>query len=45
MIKCLLIIAGLIVLCAVIAFVVFILFLNEKTKQIEKELREDGYYD
>ena len=45
MIKCFLIVAGLIAFCAVAAFVAFILFFHKKSKQIEKELREDGYYD
>jgi uncharacterized protein YoxC len=45
MIKSLLIIAGLIAICAVAALVVLILFLNENNKKIQKELREDGYYD
>jgi hypothetical protein len=45
MIKSLLIIGGLIVLCAVAVLIVFISFLNEKNKKIQKELREDGYYD
>ena len=45
MIKGLLIIALIIAMFAVVAFVVFICILNENSKKIEKELREDGYYD
>ncbi len=45
MIKTLIIFAGLIAFCAVAALVVLVLFLNENHKKIEKELREDGYYD
>jgi len=45
MIKTLVIFAGLIAFCALAAFVILILFLNENNKKIQKELREDGYYD
>ncbi len=45
MIKSILIIGGLIVLCAVAVLIVFISVVIEKFSIIEKELREDGNYD